>query len=56
MKRKEGYYWIILHDGAEWEVAYYDESGWYSIWEGSLFQDDELKEIDDKTGKLNRKQ
>lgn len=46
MNRKEGYYWILLSE--EWEVAYYDKDGWSSIWDGGAYQDDELKEIDER--------
>lgn len=45
MNRKEGYYWILLSE--EWEVAYYNEDGWSSIWDGGAYEDHELKEIDE---------
>lgn len=49
--RKSGYYWIKtksaaddnldIHDG--WEVAFYDKNeGWYSIWDGGTYSDDEM--------------
>lgn len=54
--RKNGYYWIKLHtaklpdpvlmDG--WEVAYFhEEEGWYSIWDGGAYQDENLEAINE---------
>ena len=54
MKRESGYYWIRLSERIprdtvpEWEVAYYDDEGWYSIWDGGTYNDDEVKEIDER--------
>ena len=32
-----------------WEVAFYSKlDGWYSIWDGGTYPDDEVKEIDEK--------
>ena len=54
MNRENGYYWIRLSERSlkdtipEWEVAYYDEEGWYSIWDGGTYSDEEVMEIDEK--------
>ena len=53
--RDNGYYWIKLnsdkHDPMTengWEVAYFENTtGWYSIWDGGEYQDDEVEEIDE---------
>lgn len=58
--RQNGYYWIRLDDHLTdpvtehgWEVAYFmGDEGWFSIWDGGAFQDEELKEIDET--RLNR--
>lgn len=56
MERSNGYYWIRLDDHITdpvtengWEVAYYKNGeGWYSIWDGGSFGDDELLEINEE--------
>jgi len=52
--RESGYYWIKLTDTSDdvlengWEVAYYyKDEGWYSIWDGGAYKDDEINEIDE---------
>jgi hypothetical protein len=54
--REAGYYWIKMAKTDDWEVAYYDpreekvspeEGGWFSIWSGGCYRDDELIEIDE---------
>jgi predicted DNA-binding protein (MmcQ/YjbR family) len=54
--RPSGYYWVKFKVPPErandpvtengWEVAYYHEGrGWYSIWDGGAYADDDLEEI-----------
>ena len=53
--REHGYYWIKLKSNKNdpqtengWEVAYYmKDTGWYSIWDGGDYQDNELEEINE---------
>ena len=53
MKRENGYYWVKFANSEEddpslengWEVAYFDENGWYSIWDGGAYDDKDIKEI-----------
>ncbi len=56
MKRESGYYWIKFPDSEKtdsslengWEVAYFrNEIGWFSIWDGGTYKDDEIKEINE---------
>ena len=60
MERESGYYWIILLNNKDfeddapytingWEVAFYDatEHGWYSIWDGGAYKDDEVYKINE---------
>ena len=56
--RVNGYYWIRLNSNINinnpntelgWEVAYFSQGdGWYSIWEGGSYEDDEITEINEK--------
>ena len=55
--REIGYYWIVLNDEIKghdpvtvngWEVAYYSEDGWYSIWDGGSYTDKEVTKINEK--------
>lgn len=43
--RKPGYYWIWRVAVNGWEVAYYDKEGWYSIWDGGTYSDDDIIRI-----------
>jgi hypothetical protein len=53
--RDNGYYWIKLNNNKHismtengWEVAYFENNyGWYSIWEGGCYQDNEIDEINE---------
>ena len=53
--RENGYYWIKIeeHNDDEclengWEIAYYyNGEGWYSIWDGGAYNDDEIFEVDE---------
>ena len=53
--RENGYYWIRLDDDKHdpktedsWEVAYYAKGeGFYSIWDGGCYKDDEVEQIDE---------
>lgn len=57
MKREDGYYWIkrpltnkndpMTDNG--WEVACFEKGeGWYSIWDGGAYHDEEVEEIDER--------
>lgn len=53
--RENGYYWIKLNSNKHdpmteqgWEVAYFERGkGWYSIWDGGSYKDEEVKQIDE---------
>ena len=53
--RENGYYWIRLDDDTHdpvtengWEVVFYEQGeGFYSIWDGGCYKDDEVEQIDE---------
>lgn len=62
--RESGYYWVKVSEPSindetntedGWEVCYFlnaEDGGWYSIWDGGTYQDDELSDINKV--KINR--
>ena len=55
MTRLNGYYWIRLDSKRDdpftengWEVAYYSDDGWCSLWDGGYYNDSDLLEIDEQ--------
>ena len=52
MERENGYYWVHISDdrmgGDNWEVAFYERGeGWYSIWDGGNYKDNEVNQINE---------
>jgi len=57
--RKAGYYFVKLSEAVDedhssetvhggWEVAFWDpEEGWYSIWDGGSYKDEDMIEINE---------
>lgn len=47
MNRKQGFYWVRIHD--EWEIANYDEfDNWWLTGSEFSYKEHELKEIDER--------
>jgi len=53
--RKNGYYWIKLRGHKHsivtengWEIGYFAKNvGWYSIWNGGAYWDEDMEEINE---------
>jgi len=53
MGRESGYYWIKISEdrmgGDNFEIAFYQQGeGWYSIWDGGTYSDDEIITINEE--------